>query len=690
MTEFLLVCRPHNDLYRVLCDNGMPCRRFDRPQEATEAAPEGGGVLVLADGYPDEPTRLEAALWASAREKSLRLYAEFPESLPGLEVGAPRGIAWERGVVSSDALSPHLERLRILAIHGCRFVPVDSAQAHLVLAKVAGLDTAVYGLPAETHPILFEHPAGGVLVAATKLSQFVTARYAPAEAWEAVWRWILGWASQREVGRLTWTPSVRPSWGAGDSLPEGWQAEGVKRGVGWMRRARLLIHPSWEAEARRRQIEFADGTGPGPDEDWPLGDGTCGMIEGASSTIHPDGTQNWRYWLRNDCMGEAAMAFAFGGIVSGSNADLAVARNLNDFIYFNSGLAGGRRADPGSPSYGLVAWTPSDPRGGVYYGDDNARSMLGTTASAALLRSTRWDEPLAKCLLGNLRTTGPLGFRGSRLEDDDLQEKGWRSYWATERTNFAPHYEAWLWACSLWAYGRSGFPPFLERARNAIRMTMEAYPSQWRWTNGIQQERARMLLPLAWLVRVDDRPLHREWLAFMACELLAGQDPCGAIREEIGEPGQGQYAPCQSNEEYGKSEAPLIQKNGDPVCDLLYTTNFAFAGLHEAAAATGEARYRRATEKLAEFLCRIQVRSERRPELDGGWFRAFEFSRWDYWASNADLGWGVWSIESGWTQSWISAVLAMREMETSLWELTADSRVGVHLDELAATMLPNA
>jgi hypothetical protein len=92
--------------------------------------------------------------------------------------------------------------------------------------------------------------------------------------------------------------------------------------------------------------------------------------------------------------------------------------------------------------------------------------------------------------------------------------------------------------------------------------------------------------------------------------------------------------------------------------------------------------FKEAEDKLAEFLCRIQVSSEAHPELDGAWFRAFEFNRWDYWGSNADAGWGAWSIESGWTQGWITAVLAMRHMNTSLWDLTVDSGVGEHFDGL--------
>jgi hypothetical protein len=166
----------------------------------------------------------------------------------------------------------------------------------------------------------------------------------------------------------------------------------------------------------------------------------------------------------------------------------------------------------------------------------------------------------------------------------------------------------------------------------------------------------------------------------MARELLAFQDASGAIREEVGSVGKGRYGPPKTNAMYGATEAPLIQNNGDLLSDLLYTTNFALLGLHEASAATGDRFYHHAETKLAEFLCRIQVRSTQRPELDGAWFRAFDFGRWEYWASNSDVGWGAWSIETGWTQAWIIAVLGMRGKDTSLWGLTADSKIGDHKD----------
>jgi len=689
MAHLSLVCREDNDLYCVLRDNGVPCARFTAARRALEEAPQGLGVMILADGYPTSTTPVSEALYRTAAEKGLRLCVEFPAALPGEGTGSARAISWERVVVASGAFAPGLEKLRILALHGCHFVPVKAENPHLVVARVAGFDTAVFGLPQASFPILYEHPSGNLLVSTTKLSQFVTARYAPAEAWRSIWQWILGWVMPgTPAPALSWTPTVRPSYQACEELAADAEACAFRRGGAWFANAKLFVHPSWEREARHRLDSLPDGTGFGPEKAWPVGDGSCGMIEGANATIRPDGSQNWRYHQRNDCMGEASMAMAFSGVVGGAARDRAVAANLNDYIYFTSALAQGPRADPASPTYGLVCWTTKDANGGIYYGDDNARSMLGTMAAAALLGTDRWDEPLVRCLLANLRTTGPLGFREGRLDDNQIQRLGWRHFWTTPCTHFAPHYESWLWASLLWAYRRTSFAPFLERPRRALGLTMAAYPDEWRWTNGIQQERARMLLPLAWLVRVDDTPEHRQWLRRMAQELLQHQDPCGALREEIGSQGKGSYGPPQSNEEFGTAEAPVIQTNGDPLCDLLYTTNFAFVGLHEAAAATGESLYAQAEDRLAQFLCRIQVRSERHPELDGAWFRAFDFRRWDYWASSADLGWGAWSIESGWTQAWITSVFAMRLMGTSLWELTEKIAIGRHADALVAHMLP--
>ena len=687
-------CNEKNDLYRVATSSGISCFRYKDAREAVSHTPPDSVLLVLADGYPSEATPIDSNVFREAAKKRLRLYIEFPSSLPGMSVGKPQLVSLgrydnvlERVVVTSDAFAPALKKMRILSLHECYYTPASAKAPELVLARVAGFDTAIYGLPQEgVHPILFKDPEHHILIATTKLSSFIQGRYSPDEAWADIWRGILSQLLEgRPIALRKWTPAVHPAFRRDESLPAQAEVEAFRKGIAWYSNARLFVAPQWK-DLVGKYAQDGQQSHMGPQASWPLGDGSNGVLEGFSGTIKWNGKQPIGWALRADCAGETAMAMAFSGVIDKKAADDKIATNLNDFIYFNSALASGPREDPHSPSFGLVGWAvPSSLD--TYYGDDNARSLLGTMAAAALLRSDHWDEKVLRCLLANLRTTNVLGFRPNSLTEKKLTQFGWRHFYDDATfVNYHPHFEAYPWACFLRSYEKTHYAPFLDRTRTGIRMTMEAYPDQWRWTNGLQQERARMLLALAWLIRVEDKPEYRQWLKKIATDMLASQDSSGGIREELGTPGKSSIPPPKSNDTYGTSEEPLIQENGDPACDMLYTCNFAFLGLHEAAAATGDAFYRKAEDKLARFLCQIQIESIAHPDLAGGWFRAFNDRQWNYWASAADWGWGPWSIETGWTQAWICSVFAMRHLNTSLWDVTGRTNLGAHLNELESVM----
>ena len=686
--DLVFCCAADNDLFRVMSAGGTNYPRYDSATKAVEQAAPGAGVLVLADGYPATATAVDEAVFEQAETKGLRLYIEYPASLPGAEVGAPRRVDLERAVVASDVFGEALPQGQLLAIHDCHFVEMEDPDPYLVLAKVAGFDTAVYGLEdVAVHPLLFECAGQRILVSTTKLSQFVTARYAPKDAMQAVWRVVLSWLQPGgKVSGLDWTPAVRPTYARDEDLPADATRNAIIRGIDWHTNARMLMHESWRDEYDRRreagEVNPANPVDTMPDSELESGDGEFGVLEGFSSRIRYDGTQPVRWWLRTDSNGESSLAFALRSRIDGDERSSRIAGNLLDWVYFNSGLF---QNDPEKANFGLVHWSFDS---SSLYGDNDAKIILGCIGTGAILEDDRWDEALVRNVLGNFRTTGTHGFRGAALRDEELLEKGWRHYWDAPTTHFAPHYQAWIWASYLWLYDKTGYEPLLERTRGAIRMMMDTYPDGWRWTNGIQQERGRMLLALAWLIRVDDRPEHRAWLKQMADDMQTCQDESGGIREELGPVGHGSYRPPESNAEYGTNEASLIQANGDPVADLLYTCNFTFLGLHEAYAATGESQYREMADRLAEFLVRIQVRSDAHPELDGGWFRAFDYEQWDYFGSNADSGWGAWSIEVGWTQAWIPTVLAMRELDVNLWDLSEDSKVGEHWEKTRQLMLP--
>jgi hypothetical protein len=288
--------------------------------------------------------------------------------------------------------------------------------------------------------------------------------------------------------------------------------------------------------------------------------------------------------------------------------------------------------------------------------------------------------------MGNFRTTGKQGFRGERLEEGDIIKNGWSFYYNRDLIHPSPHFESWMWACYLWLYSKTKYEPLLTRTKEAIRITMESYPEKWLWGSSLQTQRARMILPLAWLVRIEDTEEHRRWLDRMVKDMLSYQDTCGAIREEIGK-GKGMFKELRKNSDYGSDEGSLIFKNGEKISCMLYTNNFALFSLNEAARATGDQRYADATRRLSDFLTRIQVQSVKHKDLDGAWFRAFDYGKWDYWASNSDAGWGAWCTLTGWIQSWIVTTQVQIVQRQSFWEVTRGLDMGATAQQVIGTMM---
>ncbi|PQO33707.1 hypothetical protein [Blastopirellula marina] len=688
----VIVGKQNCDLCQVLQKNDVPFAIAADATEALQLVRDQGAVAILADTYPDQTTDVPGSFFSQAANKQLRVYLEFPQSIPGVAIGAPTDVRWERVVVASNELSPQLKPRQILSMNRCRYVPIESKSSLLVLARVAGLDTAVYGIPDNALSLLVYLPATNerpeMYVATSKMSDFVTARYAPAKAWADVWSGLLGKLDTSLAAiHLEWVPTVRPSYTAQEKLPEDVEREALRRGAQWFMKSGLLLTEKSTVTSRDK-IAISE-VAHSKDFRNELGDGRLGMLEGFDSGILPDGSQRVRVIQRSDCISETAMGLGIAGEVIDDPQMSAIAKNLQEYLYLRSGAVSGDRGDPNHPSYGMIAWGVSnDAWQRANYGDDIARVLLASMATEAATDDQRWNPYISRAIVAGLRTTGTMGFKPGRIDQNELTQNGWQYYLEQSSIYPSPHFQCYLWACYLWAYEQSGDALLLERARTGIQIMMSHYPDGWRWTNGIQQERARMLLPLAWLVRVDDRPEHRRWLRQIAEDVIACQDASGAIREELGRLDRGAYPPHHNNESFGAHEAPLIHENGEPICDLLYTTNFAFIGLHEAAAATGDPFYQDAEDKLAAFLCRIQTKSEAHPELDGAWMRAFDYQRWEFWGSNGDAGWGAWSIESGWTQGWIVAVLGMRQANTSLWEMAKQLDAHQDYDKYRQQMLP--
>lgn len=683
-----LCCNTGSDLYVLLHEENVNLEIFRTPRQAITHAMKGTGVLILADSYPMKRVSVSSRLLELAKEKSLRLYIEYPATLPGLTipdtVATPR---MERGVIVSNVFGNDLKPLSILGVNDCHVIPVDVKDPLIVFGKVAGFDKAVYGVSdIKAYPLLFQD--GNMLIAMTRLSSFATSRYEPSVSWKVVWDYILSWVTRDKNFRLThWLSYVSPMYGKNEPLPRDAMGISIKKGVDWFFKGHFFVNSSWKKMYLKYQGNGLSPIGPPVKRSWPNGNGSLGILEGQVSHIYYNGDQEYRYWVRADNQGQVAYALTAAGSYLHRKSYDKIAANLANFIFYHSDLRSGAKNDEKSPVFGLIGWAVTHPD--IFYGDDNARLLLGLIGAEAYLKTDRWDKQIAEAIMANFRTTGREGFRGDRLDQASILKHGWKYYWDRNIVNPHPHFEAWMWACYLWLYGRTGYRPLLTRTERAIRITMQDYPKKWLWTNGLQQERARMILPLAWLVRIENTPEHRKWLNEVVSGMLKYQAPCGAIREELGPPGEGMYGPPKTNAAYGTGEASLIFRNGEPVADMLYTNNFAFFSLNEAAHATKNKRYIEAERKLADFLMRIQVKSEEHKDLDGAWFRAFDYGTWEYWASNGDAGWGAWSTNTGWIQSWMVSTEVLLERNRSFWTLTKNSRIDAVMPQTVKSMFGN-
>ena len=302
---------------------------------------------------------------------------------------------------------------------------------------------------------------------------------------------------------------------------------------------------------------------------------------------------------------------------------------------------------------------------------------MGATTAASLLRTASWRTRMLYLLFAEARTTGRMGNRPGAIPATQLSSSGWRPFFADASVpsgaTYSPHYGAQPAAYFLFAGNATGLHSlFSAPAVGYVQGMMASLAAgEWKWTQSMTNELSVLLLNLAWLVRPDDSQMHRSWLSDVAYRLLTFQVRSGGIKQFFGtgkEAGHCNACPPGSNAAYGSGEQPLMLDGSEPLTDSLYSLNFALLGLREAAGATGEARYAEAESALSEFLVRIQVTSEEHPELAGAWFRAFDYERWEYWASDGDWGYGPWVTDGGWTNGWIMTAMAARDAGTTLWD----------------------
>lgn len=66
--------------------------------------------------------------------------------------------------------------------------------------------------------------------------------------------------------------------------------------------------------------------------------------------------------------------------------------------------------------------------------------------------------------------------------------------------------------------------------------------------------------------------------------------------------------------------------------------------------------------------------------------RGFDYHRWEFGGQSADAGWGPWAVESGWTNTWVTTILQLRQRQATLWSLEGELPSADLLAEVALAL----
>lgn len=456
-----------------------------------------------------------------------------------------------------------------------------------------------------------------VMMCAFELHNFNRARFAPQESWRCLISFIAKWLTGNEP---TWWPEPVVQFDfrkdfSDDTIFDLRRKDAVKRGICWL---------------RRNLVDKGHG----------------GIREGLRHNITPDGEQSSADTVRTDCSGEAASAFRFYGSLYGDEDCLQIAERLSQFVFGPMMVRNGLLD-------GMLRWTDTAWR--VCYQDDAARALLPELYNCLYLGNTDRFPDICRALDFLVKTTAKDGCRVMRTDALDLTEDSIRTLSETEHGLPSAHYNAYYHAALLLAYKHGGNSVYLDVGRHGLETIMSYYPDTQR-EQSETEELCRLILPLSLLYDITKEGKHKEMLYRVTDDLVKHRHPSGGYLEwDTG------YQAKFSRESSG--ECSLLTHNGDPVADLLYSTNWlpvAFAVAHHV---TGDKRFYDLWRDVATFCLKTQVQSKD-PKTDGSWCRAFDMELGEVYACPHDVGWAAKCSESGWTNAEILMGLMMPDILT--------------------------
>lgn len=589
-------------------------------------------ALAILGGVSEESLLLSAParnVIEAEMKKGKKVFAEFVRSIG--HIYSPEAIStrFDRLVVCSDETIEGLAAGDLIDDQcGMRYLPYSTTCVHnapiLQYVRIHAHDkveiTPELTKSISDRALWFDNPEN-LLVCSFRMANFVRARFAPQPSVKRLLSFIIGWLIDDEVD----LSSVRFAYTTGhldDSQPlEEQVRNSVAKAMQWFERSEVVYD-----------------------------EGLSGALEGPGTEIYGDGTQRMSRIHRVDCIGEIALPYFLQYMLTSEERNLRIGDNLQRFVYEN------HVCKDDELLYGMVRWTQE--AWGVCYQDDVARAVIPQLLKCLYMQTDEHLDDITAALHFLVKTTGTDGTRVYRTDNIRLTAETMEQLRSTPGNLPSAHYNGYYYGALLLAYKLTGVVEFRDTAIRGLNTIMSLYPETKR-EQSQTQEYCRLILPLSWLYWVTQEEQHKQWLYKVTDDLQKFRHPSGAYLEWD----EGYQAAMRN--EVGKGESSLISRNGDPVTDQLYSNNWLPIGWMQAYFVTKDPRFQQLWQDTARFMITAQMYSDD-PVIDGAWSRAYDVEMKEVFGSPADLGWGPWSIESGWTMGEITAGLLMGLLQDQL------------------------
>ncbi|WP_147590119.1 hypothetical protein [Clostridium polynesiense] len=465
-----------------------------------------------------------------------------------------------------------------------------------------------------------------LMICSFRLANFVRARYSPKNKMRSLVKYILEWVSDEEINT--------------DTVKDYYEIKGLNK----FSRISEEEFASELKESAKTSLQWFKNSGI------IINQGRDGVYEGFGTEVYPDGSQRFAKLIRADCAGEISLTYFLDYMLNDNENSLEISDNLSSFIFDYM------QEKDKNEFYGMIRWTQQAWE--TCYQDDVARALNSHLLKCLYTGRNDYIEECKAALDFLIKTTGTDGTRVMRTDNRELTEEKINELHNQPGNLKSAHYNAYYHASLLLAYKLTGIEKYKDISVKGLTEIMKVYPETVR-EQSQTQEYCRLILPLSWLYWITKEDIHKEWLYKVSKDLQQLKHKTGAYLEWD----EGYKATMRNTK--GDGECSLLAENGDTVVDLLYSNNWLPIGFMQAYLVTGDEYFKSLWQENIKFILGIQIISDD-PRINGVWGRGFDVEYMEYFGSPADIGWGPWAIESGWTVAEILSGIFMGILQDKL------------------------